>query len=61
MGRSGLEYDYPPSRTIAPVSVEEYESRAERYDEQLCDLIGVPLEGLATEEKMAKLRAYKMD
>lgn len=61
MGRSGRKYDYPPYRAMGPVTVAEYESRSERYDEQLRDLIGVPPEGLATEEKMAKLRAYKMD
>jgi aldehyde:ferredoxin oxidoreductase len=59
MGRVGREHDYPPYRAMGPVTVEEYESRAERYDEQLRDLIGVPPEGLATEEKMAKLREYR--
>jgi aldehyde:ferredoxin oxidoreductase len=59
MGRVGREHDYPPYRAMGPVTVEEYESRAERYDEQLRDLIGIAPEGLATEEKMAKLREYR--
>ena len=59
MGRSGRQFDYPPYRAMGPVTVVEYESRAERYDGQLRDLIGVPPEGLATEEKMAKLREYR--
>jgi aldehyde:ferredoxin oxidoreductase len=58
-GRVGREHDYPPYRAMGPVTVDEYESRAERYHGQLRDLIGVPLEGLATEEKMAKLREYR--
>jgi aldehyde:ferredoxin oxidoreductase len=59
MGRVGREHDYPPYRAMGPVTVKEYESRAERYDEQLHDLIGISPEGLATEEKMAKLREYR--
>lgn len=59
MGRVGRKHDYPPYRAMGPVTADEYESRAERYDEQLRDLIGVPPEGLATEEKMTKLREYR--
>jgi len=43
---------------MGPVTVEEYESRAERYDQQLQEQ-GVDIEGLSTEEKMAKLRAQR--
>jgi aldehyde:ferredoxin oxidoreductase len=43
---------------VGPVTVEEYESRAERYDEQLKE-IGIDLENLKTEEKMAHLRKHR--
>jgi aldehyde:ferredoxin oxidoreductase len=59
MGRIGREHDYPPYRAMGPVTVEEYESRAERYDEQLMRLIEVDPIGMSTEEKMAKLREYR--
>ena len=59
MGRVGREHDYPPYRAMGPVTAVEYESRSERYDTQLRDLgLAVP-EKLSTEEKMAKLRAYR--
>ena len=44
---------------MGPVTPEEYESRAERYDEQLRDLVGIEPEGLAIEVKIAKLREYR--
>ncbi|NHZ71770.1 MAG: aldehyde:ferredoxin oxidoreductase [Aquificales bacterium] len=59
MGRVGREHDYPPYRAVGPVTAEEYESRAKRYDAQLQDLIGVEPENLATEEKMVALREYR--
>jgi aldehyde:ferredoxin oxidoreductase len=59
MGRIGREHDYPPYRAMGPVTVEEYESRAERYDEQLMRLIEIDPVGMSTEEKMAKLREYR--
>jgi aldehyde:ferredoxin oxidoreductase len=59
MGRVGREHDYPPYRAMGPVTVEEYESRAERYDTQLRDLGLAAPEKLTTEEKMAKLRAHR--
>jgi aldehyde:ferredoxin oxidoreductase len=59
MGRVGRQHDYPPYRAMGPVTVVEYESRAERYDNQLRDLIGIDPEGLTTEEKMEKLRQYR--
>ena len=53
--------DYPPYRAMGPVTVDEYESRADRYDKQLRDLAGVDPEGLSIEEKMDHLRAYRED
>jgi aldehyde:ferredoxin oxidoreductase len=59
MGRVGREHDYPPYRAMGPVTVEEYESRQERYDEQLLKLVEVDPAGLSTEEKMKHLREYR--
>lgn len=53
------KHDAQPYRAAGPVTVEEYESRAERYDGQLKDLIGVNPEGKSTEEKIAILRKYR--
>ena len=59
LGYGTREYDYPPYRAVGPVTIEEYESRAERYDQQLKELAGIPPEGLSTEEKLTKLRRYR--
>lgn len=53
--------DYPPYRLVGPVTKVEYESRTERYDQQLRENLGIDPAGLSTEEKMAKLRAYRED
>ena len=53
--------DAIPYRSMGPVTVEEYESRAERYDKQLAQLVGFDPEGKPTAEKMAALRAYRED
>jgi aldehyde:ferredoxin oxidoreductase len=44
---------------MGPVTKEEYESRKERYDEQLKKIVGFNPEGRSTEEKTRALRAYK--
>ena len=59
MGRVGREHDYPPYRAMGPVTVAEYESRQERYDEQLQRLVEVDPTGLSTDEKMKHLREYR--
>ncbi len=56
-GRRG--HDAIPYRSQGPATVAEYESRAERYDKQLRELLGLDSEQMATEEKMAALRAYR--
>ncbi len=61
LGFGTREHDYPPYRAMGPVTVREYESRAERYDKQLRELVGVEPDGLSTEEKVARLRAYRED
>ena len=59
MGRIGRSHDIPPYRATGPVTTDEYESRQERYDEQLQRLVGVDSAGLSTEEKVKCLRAYR--
>jgi len=54
-------HDRQPYRAAGPVTVEEYESRAERYDKQLIELAGYNPEGKSTEEKMKVLRKYRED
>jgi len=51
--------DAQPYRAAGPVTVEEYESRAERYDKQMKELIGVDPAGKPTEEKLAITRKYR--
>ena len=53
------KYDAQPYRAAGPVTKEEYESRAERYDKQLREKIGVDPTGKPTEEKMKILRKYR--
>jgi aldehyde:ferredoxin oxidoreductase len=55
------EHDAIPYRSMGPVTMEEYDSRAERYDKQLKELVGFDPEGKTTEEKMATLRKYRED
>ncbi len=54
-------HDAQPYRAAGPVTAEEYESRAERYDQQLKDMVGFDPEGKSTEEKMKALRKYRED
>lgn len=53
------KHDAQPYRAAGPVTKEEYESRAERYDNQLKELVGFDPTGKTTEEKMAAMRAYR--
>ncbi len=61
MGQGTRQFDIPPYRAVGPVTKEEYESRAERYDKQLKDIVGVDPAGKSTEEKMALHRQWRMD
>ncbi|SNS65978.1 aldehyde:ferredoxin oxidoreductase [Anaerovirgula multivorans] len=59
MGKGLRIHDKTPYRSMGPVTVEEYESRQERYDNQLEELAGYnPAEKL-TQEKIALLRRYR--
>jgi aldehyde:ferredoxin oxidoreductase len=53
--------DAQPYRACGPVTKEEYESRAERYDKQLLEKVAFDPGGKTTEEKMAVLRKYRED
>ncbi len=54
-------YDMQPYRAAGPVTPEEYESRSERYDTQLKEILGIDPEGKSTDEKMGILRKYRED
>ncbi len=55
------KYDAQPFRAAGPVTIEEYESRAERYDKQLEELLGYDTRGKSTSDKMKVLRIYRED
>lgn len=59
MGFGRREHDNIPYRAMGPVTEEEYESRAERYDKQLKEKVGYDPKGKPTKEKMAVLRKYR--
>ncbi|MCD4695575.1 MAG: hypothetical protein K8S16_04970 [Bacteroidales bacterium] len=53
------KHDAQPYRAAGPVTVEEYQSRQERYDGQLNEILNIDPTRKATEEKVAILRKYK--
>jgi aldehyde:ferredoxin oxidoreductase len=55
------KHDAQPYRACGPVTNEEYESRQERYDKQMKELIGIDPEGKSTTEKVAITRKYRED
>ncbi len=55
------KYDAQPYRAAGPVTAEEYESRQERYDKQLKELMNIDPAGKSTEEKIAMHRKYRED
>ncbi len=59
LGKGTREHDLPPYRAMGPVTAAEYESRAERYDKQLKEIVGYDPEGKSTEEKLKVLREYR--
>jgi aldehyde:ferredoxin oxidoreductase len=54
-------HDRQPYRAAGPVTKEEYESRAERYDKQLKEKAAFDPAGKTTGEKMKVLRKYRED
>ncbi|SCZ81167.1 aldehyde ferredoxin oxidoreductase family protein [Acidaminobacter hydrogenoformans] len=61
MGKGLRVHDAMPYRAMGPVTKEEYLSREERYDKQLLELQGVDPAGKTVEEKIALMRAYRLD
>ena len=53
------EHDAAPYRALGPVTEEEYESRAERYDRQLKEDVGIDPAGMSTAEKVKAMRKYR--
>jgi aldehyde:ferredoxin oxidoreductase len=61
MGFGTREHDAIPYRSVGPVTDVEYESRAERYDEQLRQALGLDPAAMTTQEKKAALRRHRED
>ncbi len=58
-GYGTRKYDAQPYRAAGPVTNKEYESRAERYDKQLIDKLGLDPTKMSTDEKRVALRKYR--
>jgi aldehyde:ferredoxin oxidoreductase len=56
MGYGTRDHDTLPYRAVGPVTVEEYESRQERYDSELKEKYSVDVTGKDTPWKVAELR-----
>ncbi len=61
MGKGLREHDRAPYRSMGPVTREEYESRAERYDKQIRDEMGLDPAGRSVEERMALHRKWRTE
>ncbi len=61
LGKGLREHDYPPYRGVGPVTEEEYESRKERYDQQLRDWLRLDPNTMTLQEKMAAHRQYRTE
>ncbi len=59
MGHGKRNDDQAPYRSLGPVTKEEYESRQERYDNQLKEWLDYDPEGKTTEEKIKVMRKYR--
>jgi aldehyde:ferredoxin oxidoreductase len=59
MGLGTRQHDSIPYRSSGPVTDVEYESRAERYDKQLRDLLGLDPARMTTREKKLALRRHR--
>lgn len=59
MGYGRRKNDKIPYRAMGPVTVEEYESRVERYDNQLKELLNFDVEGKSVDEKIKVTRKYR--
>lgn len=61
MGQGLRCHDDIPYRAVGPVTPQEYESRAKRYDTQLQEEVGIDPTGKTTLEKLQLLREYRED
>jgi len=61
MGFGRREHDDIPYRAMGPVTIEEYESRQDRYDQQLADNLNEEIDTKSTAEKLSLLRKYRED
>lgn len=61
MGFGTREFDKIPYRSSGPVTVEEYESRQDRYDKQLVELTDFDITDKSSLEKVKALRIYRED
>jgi aldehyde:ferredoxin oxidoreductase len=61
LGFGTREHDRIPYRSQGPVTLDEYESRSERYDKQLRERLGLDPAAMTTAAKMATLRQYRED
>ena len=59
LGFGTREHDYPPYRAMGPVTITEYESRSDLYDQQLTKEVGFEIDGKTTQEKLDELRKYR--
>jgi aldehyde:ferredoxin oxidoreductase len=59
LGYGLRDHDAIPYRSVGPVTREEYESRADRYDSQLSELLGLDPVAMTVDDRMAALRAYR--
>jgi len=59
LGHGRREHDAIPYRSMGPVTEAEYASRAERYDRQLVDWLGLEPAAMPVAEKLARHRAYR--
>jgi aldehyde:ferredoxin oxidoreductase len=61
MGFGTRQHDDIPYRAMGPVTVEEYESRQDRYDKQLQEAHNIDIKGKTTEEKVKILRTVRKE
>jgi len=59
LGYGTREHDAIPYRSAGPVTIEEYESRAERYDKQLTEKWNYDIAGKTSKEKRDYLREMR--
>ena len=58
-GRGARDADRIPLRCLGPVFENEYEDRAEHYDQYLRDAVGIDPEGMAVADKLQHLQQYR--